>query len=348
MPGYLFCNIAWMKSYQGVQMDDQPIGGGSNEEKHEACNFLAVDGEYYGFVQLQGGIDLYRIDSGFADGEDQLDGVTVIWTAKHPTEGGSRVVGWYRNATVYKEWRNSRPYLSPIHRMDKIRGYIIRAPSIESRLLEPNERTVVVPRRSGRRTAPLMPGWGFGMQQVCYAMTEDGDLNRYFERDAKDVIRLIGDTALRPSFRESQREIETDIESDETLNSTVKSALIDARRGQGLFRTRALELANSRCPISGVEHPQLLRASHIKPWARCETHDERLDGHNGLILSPAVDHLFDLGLITFEEDGKLAISEKVSNADRNALGFKLWKQSLKLSEQQKLYMRYHRQNIFQC
>jgi putative restriction endonuclease len=62
-----------------------------------------------------------------------------------------------------------------------------------------------------------------------------------------------------------------------------------------------------RCRITGVENPTHLVASHCKPW-RDSTNEERLNGENGLLLTPSIDHLFDRGFIGFEDNGKLIIS----------------------------------------
>ena len=62
-----------------------------------------------------------------------------------------------------------------------------------------------------------------------------------------------------------------------------------------------------RCRITGVENLVHLVASHCKPW-RDSTNDERLNGENGLLLTPSIDHLFDRGFIGFENDGDLIIS----------------------------------------
>src|SRR5262249_2423489 len=63
----------------------------------------------------------------------------------------------------------------------------------------------------------------------------------------------------------------------------------------------------SRCRITGVENPVHLVASHSKPW-RDSTNDERLNGENGMLLTPSIDHLFDRGFIGFENNGTLIIS----------------------------------------
>ena len=87
------------------------------------------------------------------------------------------------------------------------------------------------------------------------------------------------------------------------------------RRGQ--FRENLLS-KYGKCVITGVDIPQVLVASHIKPWAACDNR-ERLDINNGLILSATYDRLFDGGLISFNERGNLLISKFISNINRTLL-----------------------------
>jgi GNAT superfamily N-acetyltransferase len=96
------------------------------------------------------------------------------------------------------------------------------------------------------------------------------------------------------------------VEQDTTLPATEREAVIQARRGQGLFRQRVSAI-ETRCRVTGVSNPELLRASHCKPW-RDSSNQERLDGENGLLLTPSVDHLFDRGFIGFDPIGELVIS----------------------------------------
>jgi putative restriction endonuclease len=98
---------------------------------------------------------------------------------------------------------------------------------------------------------------------------------------------------------------EADILSS-NLPSTEKESLIRARRGQGIFR-RKVAKNELGCRLSGVTVTAFLVASHIKPWA-VSSNDERLDGSNGLLLSPHVDMLCDNGFITFNQDGTVVIS----------------------------------------
>jgi hypothetical protein len=104
------------------------------------------------------------------------------------------------------------------------------------------------------------------------------------------------------------------VRSDASVTDTTRTAIIQARRGQGAFKLQVQRL-EKRCRITGVERIEHLRASHCKPW-RDATNDERLDGENGLLLTPTIDHLFDRGFIGFENDGMLIVSPV---ADRGSL-----------------------------
>jgi putative restriction endonuclease len=90
--------------------------------------------------------------------------------------------------------------------------------------------------------------------------------------------------------------------------STEAERLVVQRVGQGLFRDALLDYWQGRCCVTGLAMPSLLRASHIKPWAKCVTDDERLDVFNGLLLAPNLDALFDGGWISFADDGALLTS----------------------------------------
>lgn len=87
------------------------------------------------------------------------------------------------------------------------------------------------------------------------------------------------------------------IELDVGIPETEKTAIIRARRGQGLFKDRVMRI-EERCRITGVTNPVHLIASHCKPWRDC-TNAERLEGENGLLLTQSIDHLFDRGFIGF-------------------------------------------------
>jgi putative restriction endonuclease len=91
------------------------------------------------------------------------------------------------------------------------------------------------------------------------------------------------------------------------------------RIGQDMFRDALTDYWSGRCPMTGVTERALLRASHIKPWADC-TDAERLDVHNGLLLSALWDAAFDRGLVSFADDGSVLASPRLGEKECEALG----------------------------
>lgn len=102
----------------------------------------------------------------------------------------------------------------------------------------------------------------------------------------------------------------TEIANDSGIPETQRIQLTKARVGQGLFRNRVM-LRDQRCRVTGVSDPRLLIASHIKPWKE-STNGERLDGDNGILLSPHFDRLFDAHLISFGDDGEMLFQPSIA------------------------------------
>ena len=136
------------------------------------------------------------------------------------------------------------------------------------------------------------------------------------------------------------------IEGYSSLQETERSALVKARVGQGYFRNELLKKYDGRCIITGIQEKRLLIASHIKPWAVCDNRD-RLSVENGLLLSPTFDKLFDCGLISFTNEGKLLISTILSEQDINRLHISAMDvYDIKASANLKRNLEYHRDVIF--
>ncbi|NUB06886.1 HNH endonuclease, partial [Azospirillum sp. Vi22] len=91
------------------------------------------------------------------------------------------------------------------------------------------------------------------------------------------------------------------------------------RIGQDLFRAALMDYWSGACAVTGLSDARLLRASHIRPWAACDSDAERLDVHNGLLLAVHLDAAFDAGLIAFTDDGTLLASPAFTPADRAIL-----------------------------
>jgi hypothetical protein len=128
-------------------------------------------------------------------------------------------------------------------------------------------------------------------------------------------------------------------ESD--LPELEKEQLVLARRGQGIFR-RKLSRVEDSCRLTAISDKRFLIASHIKPW-RLSTSEEKVDGNNGLWLSPHVDKLFDNGWITFTDDGKiLCLSEEVSTL-MTSWGLDPEMNIGPFNDKQRYYLRAHRE-----
>jgi putative restriction endonuclease len=142
-----------------------------------------------------------------------------------------------------------------------------------------------------------------------------------------------------------EHHIESAIESDRRLLKTEREALIVARRGQGLFKQRVMQV-EIRCRITGVTNPIHLRASHCKPW-RDSSNEERLNGENGLLMTPTMDHLFDRGFISFEDSGLLIVSPVANTLSLNQMGVET-DQVINVgtfTSGQKQFLNYHRESV---
>jgi hypothetical protein len=138
----------------------------------------------------------------------------------------------------------------------------------------------------------------------------------------------------------------TRIMKDQELAETEKDALIKSRRGQGLFRQKVGQLERF-CRITGVSRPEHLIASHIKPWRECDNRERLFEG-NGLLLTPTIDHLFDRGFISFENNGELLISPVAHGESLNKMGVHT-ERAVNVggfSEPQRTFLEFHRSSVF--
>jgi hypothetical protein len=124
-----------------------------------------------------------------------------------------------------------------------------------------------------------------------------------------------------------------------------KLELLRARRGQGAFRVN-LEKIESACRLTGLLDRRHLRAVHIKPW-RQATDAQKLDGSNGLLLSPHLEHLFGRGYISFSDSGELLVSRYLNPAVLDKWGLQLPRYVDAFRPGQCQYLEYHRQEIFE-
>lgn len=202
------------------------------------------------------------------------------------------------------------------------------------------------------RYSPLRPN-GHGMQSVY--LTEIPlplmeALAELIGQPVRELMRMerLADDGLRnaPGLLEWEEHLETEIETNATLGETERKQLVLARRGQGRFKenVRVLEF---RCRVTGVTRDEHLRASHIRPW-RDSDNNQRLDGENGLLLTPSIDHLFDRGFISFENNGRLIVSPAAHRLSLQRMGVGVGEEVNVggFSAGQREYLDYHRNEVF--
>lgn len=150
---------------------------------------------------------------------------------------------------------------------------------------------------------PLIAGPGVVTFMLATSTQLHSALDRVYKLAASlpyaPLARFQGMTAALPRTTEAER-------------------LVIQRVGQDVFRDALMDYWGGRCPLTEITEPGLLRASHIVPWADC-TDEQRLDVHNGLLLSALWDAAFDRGLISFADDGSVLESPKLSAMARRAL-----------------------------
>ncbi len=185
----LVCNVSWMKRYRGIG-GEKPQGGGSWVKKkgygHELYNFFPHKGRLYGYVQAVGNtIAIERL--GANPDDERIEGVTVVWAATDPVTRGTYVVGWYRNATVY---RHKQDFSDGGHRYEpdtrKPIGFNVVANEADTRCLGIEERVLPVPRRGKGN---------MGQSNVWYAASNSGQARLFLA----DLHRLLqgGPSAIK-------------------------------------------------------------------------------------------------------------------------------------------------------
>lgn len=176
MEKVLFARVGYMKKYAGPQPGDlKPIGGGAFNKKnlgHEAFNFKNIDGWYYGYFQptvkanyAASTVNLRRIDPAAAD-LGQVDGVTVVFFSTLPGKPQAVVVGWYRNATVFREYQ---PVAGRVAAQRQNFRFNLRCAAKDAVLLDEDQRFILY-RTSGGGPKNGRPG----QANAFYMLTAHG------------------------------------------------------------------------------------------------------------------------------------------------------------------------------
>jgi len=182
---------------------------------------------------------------------------------------------------------------------------------------------------------------------LSYLFSLSEELGSYLlELTKLDTAELLSRQAqaITTSEDELDDEAEKEIIQKESIGPLEKQNLVKSRRGQGIFKTN-VKMYEKQCRVTGLRDKTHLTASHIKPWRKSDNR-EKIDGNNGLLLSPHVDRLFDHGFISFSDSGEMLISRKL-----NADVLKFWNIDPATNvgafrPGQCVYLDYHREYLF--
>lgn len=220
----LFCNVGWMRDYIGIKGDSIERGGSYNKNAtgHEVCNFSSIQGRVFGYVQPTGQIKIEKL--GADKKASSVSGVTVVWTAG-PETGGTAVVGWYKNATVYRDYQKLKNR-TKIQKDNGLTHYRISALSVDATLLPPEERTLLIPR--------AVKG-GIGQSNVWYADSPESKVHvqkvlklvdKGFSDDLPDIDRYTsgkeGNPRLVAHLRRERNQALVKMKKSQVLDKTGK------------------------------------------------------------------------------------------------------------------------------
>jgi hypothetical protein len=140
------------------------------------------------------------------------------------------------------------------------------------------------------------------------------------------------------------KDMVAEIQSKYDVPETEKEAIIKSRIGQGLYRSKSIEIWKT-CSVTGFTKSNVLIASHIKPW-KLSSNGERINPYNSLLLVPTFDKLFDNGYIGFESNGKIMLSNKINQQDWERIGITTDLRLREVPTETKAFLGYHCEYIY--
>ncbi len=219
--------------------------------------------------------------------------------------------------------------------------------------VEPRKHMELLRPLMPQRYAPLQPN-GNGIQNLYLTEIPRAFAEALAGLIGVEVRELVSTSGDKPALTEPnlaargidewEDRIQDSIKTNKTIPETDRVAIIRARRGQGLFKQNVMRI-EKECRITKVDDPAHLMGSHIKPWRDSEN-NERLDGENGLLLTPSIDHLFDRGFITFKDDGGVVISPVADTLSLKRMGVEAGMSAGSFSRGQRGYLEFHRDEVF--
>lgn len=234
----LFCNVGWMNRYNGIAGDSIERGGKYNKHSvgHEVCNFTNNQGFVYGYVQPVG--DSIKLEKlGASKNDEKIEGVTVVWTAG-PESGGTVVVGWYEDATVFRDLQSiEKP--NALQTKNGVTSYRVKVPANKATLLPVERRELIIPR--------AVKG-GIGQSNVWFADKEES------QEIVDQVLELIetGGTSYLPDVDQSKSIIEGNPRLVAHLRRERNAAIVKQKKSTVLKATGKL-----CCEICGFDFKKI-------------------------------------------------------------------------------------------
>jgi putative restriction endonuclease len=210
--------------------------------------------------------------------------------------------------------------------------------------LRPKDHMRRLARLLPSRHAPLRPT-GDRRPGVYLAEIPRGMARALVELLEGQVQKAVQAIAIETDDEPAESAIEEQIWQRTDIGLKDKRQLVSARTGRGIFREN-VERIEKACRVTGVLDRRHLRASHIKPW-KLATDDEKLDGFNGLLLSPHIGHLFERGHLSFADDGQLMISTHLNPSVCKAWGLDKARRAPSFRAEQCAYLDFHRRQVFE-
>ncbi len=253
----LFCNIAWMKHYEGITEEDKPRDGGSyvteNGNAYESNNFKNYNGKCYGYVRVDGSINLQKYYCDATKNTPYLDDVLIVWCAKSEHQG-TVIIGWYKHARVYRDEQNLYINGEDLY-------YRFEANADDCILLPEEERIYPI-----GRAKKVGKGKGFGQSNVWYANAEIAQ-----KEVVPEVIKYIEEFETR----HTELEDGYDEISDEVLHyeGSVTTVKVNRYERNQEARRKCIEIHGCQCKICGFDFEKtygeagkgLIHVHHVVP-----------------------------------------------------------------------------------
>ncbi|GJD30575.1 hypothetical protein PMNALOAF_1822 [Methylobacterium adhaesivum] len=213
----VFVNIGWMKDYAGPSANDTPVGGHGYLKDgnigHEVFNFASLDGKVYGYVPRSARINLKN--PGGSSSDELVTAVTVVWIARNPSDKKTYIVGWYRDASVFRDNNHIKLKRSK----NFIVTYQIEAPADKATLLPIDQRLFRIPTAKEEGNLGQSPVWYGGKDE--------------FRAEVSAYLAADGTFAEKPKVGLNGAKYQTDPE----LRKRIELAAV--RHATAYYRSRA-------------------------------------------------------------------------------------------------------------